>query len=407
MTALSASPGGASSVITTPEGLISTAFAQTLQQNIQTARPDDISALGSSYRTYAEQALSTARGLTAAASATQWTGKAAEQFQTEVGKLPAHLDTVHAAYGAVGDALCNYANQIPDFQSRLQVISAGLDTAQSSLANAQGQESGAKAKLKAVINQPPDPGHEGAVERAMTVLSSARNLVGYYEGEVSHHSRRRMELLGDFLHLREQTRAQITTGAESAPGAPSVTVTAVGSAAAGAGVAAVGALPTVATAGGAVGTAAGAGSAVLVPENATAEIKTRLTAMNETVNSLMGTPYVWGGGHGAAFGPSNGGLDCSGFVSTVLHSAGYLSTPQTTTGLAGQPALANGAGQYVTVYDRTNAGIGNDHVIMSINGHFFEEGGGAASGGAMNVHAFTPGASYLASFNRVMHPVGL
>ena len=143
-----------------------------------------------------------------------------------------------------------------------------------------------------------------------------------------------------------------------------------------------------------------------IPADAPAEVQAKLTAINQTIGSLMGTPYVWGGGHGAAFGPSAGGLDCSGFVSTVLHSAGYLSAPQTTDGLAAQPGLAAGAGQYVTVYDRVGAGA-NDHVIVSINGHFFEEGGSSLSGGLQNVHAFTPSASYLASFDRVMHPVGL
>ena len=32
---------------------------------------------------------------------------------------------------------------------------------------------------------------------------------------------------------------------------------------------------------------------------------------------------------------------------------------------------------------------------------------GAADGGAANVHAFTPSAEYLQSFNRILHPVGL
>ena len=50
-----------------------------------------------------------------------------------------------------------------------------------------------------------------------------------------------------------------------------------------------------------------------------------MTAMAEL---LVGRPYVWGGGHGGwQIVP---GYDCSGFVSAVLHAAGYLATPQTT-----------------------------------------------------------------------------
>jgi cell wall-associated NlpC family hydrolase len=129
----------------------------------------------------------------------------------------------------------------------------------------------------------------------------------------------------------------------------------------------------------------------------------RISAMLARAHSLIGTPYVWGGGHGG-WGTA-GGLDCSGFVSRVLHAAGYLGSPQTTEGLSGQPGLAAGPGRYVTIYDRTSAGA-NEHVILDLNGHFYEAGGGGA-GGAPFVHQFAPSAAYLASFNTMLHPVGL
>jgi cell wall-associated NlpC family hydrolase len=129
--------------------------------------------------------------------------------------------------------------------------------------------------------------------------------------------------------------------------------------------------------------------------------------MVSTADSLVGKPYVWGGGHGD-FGPQSG-YDCSGFVSAVLHSGGYLSAPQDTQTLPDQPGIENGPGQYVTIYDRTDAGTSQDHVIIDLNGQFYESGGGhGAWGGGGGVEKIgTPSASYLASFNRVLHPQGL
>ena len=46
-------------------------------------------------------------------------------------------------------------------------------------------------------------------------------------------------------------------------------------------------------------------------------------------------------------------------------------------------------------------------MIIDLNGTFYESGGGSASGGAPYVHRFDPSASYLASFNTVLHPAGL
>jgi hypothetical protein len=140
------------------------------------------------------------------------------------------------------------------------------------------------------------------------------------------------------------------------------------------------------------------------PDEPRGRFKEQIQTMQRTAHSLMGTRYVWGGGHGA-WG-TGGGLDCSGFVSAVLHAAGFLASPQTTEGFAGQPNIADGPGSWVTIYDRTGCGA-NEHVIIDINGHFYESGGGGASGGAPYVHQFTPSHEYLASFHTVLHPVGL
>jgi hypothetical protein len=147
--------------------------------------------------------------------------------------------------------------------------------------------------------------------------------------------------------------------------------------------------------------AAGNGSAGNIPPGSAGQ---KVATMIRTADSLLGKPYVYGGGHGG-WG-TTGGLDCSGFVSAVLHSAGYLNAPQTTEGFAGQPGIVAGHGHYVTIYDRTACGD-NEHVIINLNGQFYEAGGGSGSGGAPCVHKFTPSASYLASFHTILHPAGL
>jgi cell wall-associated NlpC family hydrolase len=132
----------------------------------------------------------------------------------------------------------------------------------------------------------------------------------------------------------------------------------------------------------------------------------QVQAMTNMANSLVGKPYVIGGGHGG-WGPSSG-YDCSGFVSAVLHAGGYLSQPVDTTALPNQAGMEPGPGRYVTVYDRALPGQ-SGHVIIQINGQFYESGGsrGAWGGGGGVEKIGTPSAAYLASFPTVLHPSGL
>jgi cell wall-associated NlpC family hydrolase len=139
---------------------------------------------------------------------------------------------------------------------------------------------------------------------------------------------------------------------------------------------------------------------------ATSSSDPRIQAMTEEANALVGQRYVYGGGHDG-WGPQSG-YDCSGFVSAVLHAGGYLSTPQDTTTLPSAPGMASGPGQYVTIYDRDDPGR-QGHVIIDIDGQFYESGGehGSWGGGGGVQEISTPSASYLASFDRVLHPEGL
>jgi cell wall-associated NlpC family hydrolase len=139
---------------------------------------------------------------------------------------------------------------------------------------------------------------------------------------------------------------------------------------------------------------------------ATSASDPRIQSMVQEANSLLGKPYLWGGGHND-FGPQSG-YDCSGFVSAVLHAGGYLTSPQDTETLPSAAGIESGPGQYVTIYDRTTPGQ-EGHVIMSIDGQFYESGGESSTwGGGGGVEKIsTPSASYLSTFNQILHPEGL
>jgi cell wall-associated NlpC family hydrolase len=142
------------------------------------------------------------------------------------------------------------------------------------------------------------------------------------------------------------------------------------------------------------------------PLQARARARQQLTSMRTMAHLLNGEAYVWGGGHGG-WGLV-AGYDCSGFVSAVLHAGGYLSQPQTTQTLPSQPGILTGPGHFVTIFDRTDAGNGSDHVIIDLDGQWWESGGSSAAGGRASVHRIkdiSPG--YLATFNEILHPSGL
>lgn len=109
---------------------------------------------------------------------------------------------------------------------------------------------------------------------------------------------------------------------------------------------------------------------------AAGSVPQKVAAMTNMANSLVGKPYISGGGHSTfANETSQPGFDCSGFVSAVLHAGGYLSAPQTTATLPDQPGILQGPGQYVTIWDRCTGTYGNQHVIIEINGKWYESGG--------------------------------
>ena len=74
-------------------------------------------------------------------------------------------------------------------------------------------------------------------------------------------------------------------------------------------------------------------------------------------NTIVGRPYVWGGGHGSFY---SYGYDCSGSVSFALFGGGLIPEPLTSSSLEGWGAP--GPGKWITVY--ANAG----HTVAEIAG---------------------------------------
>lgn len=79
--------------------------------------------------------------------------------------------------------------------------------------------------------------------------------------------------------------------------------------------------------------------------------------MIDAGNRIQHKPYVWGGGH-ASF--NSMGYDCSGSVSYVLHAAGLLKTPLTSTSFENWGHA--GLGGWVDIY------ANSEHVFMTIAG---------------------------------------
>jgi hypothetical protein len=74
-------------------------------------------------------------------------------------------------------------------------------------------------------------------------------------------------------------------------------------------------------------------------------------------NQLQKKPYRLGGGHRKLY---DRGYDCSGTVSYVLHHAGLLSGPRTSSQFKSYGAP--GPGRYITIY------VKDGHVFMSVCG---------------------------------------
>jgi cell wall-associated NlpC family hydrolase len=353
-------------------------------EDLLAAVPADVSTLASAFHTAASEAAMTAMGLRAAREDGTWTGSAADSFRDSIGHVPAELDHIRQGYSAVATALSDYETTLALVQSAFVKVVGQLNDLSTQIGAASTAATNAQNGL--------DPGHSMSLDqlrKAELAVAQARQALQGYHTEAHSLRSRAFTLLEEFDTARALCRATVEAAQRTAPVSPlagqgkRVAVT-------GAGLTRVNGAAFHMTAVG------GGGGRGLSPEE-----RQRIEDMIRAADGLLGTPYVYGGGHGAG-----GGLDCSGFVSAVLRSGGLINGAVTTEGFASQPGIASGPGRYVTIYDRTGCGA-NEHVIININGRFYESGGGSASGGAPFVHQFAPSSAYLASFNTVLHPSGL
>jgi cell wall-associated NlpC family hydrolase len=108
-------------------------------------------------------------------------------------------------------------------------------------------------------------------------------------------------------------------------------------------------------------------------------------------NTIVGRPYVWGGGHASFY---SYGYDCSGSVSFALFGGGLIPEPLTSGSLEGWGAP--GPGKWITVY--ANAG----HTFMEIAGLRWDTVGDARGTGPRWHLAPTDTSGFV-----VRHPPGL
>ena len=107
------------------------------------------------------------------------------------------------------------------------------------------------------------------------------------------------------------------------------------------------------------------GKATLLPNGlaiAPTDAPPEVQAIIEAGNAIATAPYVYGGGHNAAFkGP---GYDCSGSVSFALHGGGLLDAPLPSGGFTRWGE--KGAGSWVTIYTKAS------HMYMVVAGLRFD-----------------------------------
>jgi len=108
-------------------------------------------------------------------------------------------------------------------------------------------------------------------------------------------------------------------------------------------------------------------------------------------NTIVGRPYIWGGGHGSFY---SYGYDCSGSVSFALFGGGLIPEPLTSGSLEGWGSP--GPGRWITVY--ANAG----HTFMEIAGLRWDTVGDARGTGPRWHLAPTDTSGFV-----VRHPPGL
>ena len=136
----------------------------------------------------------------------------------------------------------------------------------------------------------------------------------------------------------------------------------------------------------------GQSTAILLSDIALAppEAPEAVKGVINNANTIVGRPYIWGGGHGSWYST---GYDCSGSVSFALFGGGLIPRPLTSGDL--EHWGAPGPGKWITVY--ANAG----HTFAEIAGLRWDTVGDAQGTGPRWHLASTSTAGFV-----VRHPPG-
>jgi hypothetical protein len=128
------------------------------------------------------------------------------------------------------------------------------------------------------------------------------------------------------------------------------------------------------------------GGIVLAPSG----VPDRVEGVINAANTIVGRPYLWGGGHGSWYA---NGYDCSGAVSFALAGGGFLAGPLASGQFMGWDAP--GPGRWITIYASPS------HAYAVIAGFRWDTVGDAGGSGPRWHRAGVPPASFVAR-----HPPG-
>lgn len=182
-----------------------------------TAAIGEIDSLAAAFRRVASQAQTSAAALRGANADGTWTGKAADAFRTQLGKLPGDLDKVHQSYGEVATALSGYANGLEPIQSQFRALASQLSSARSNLSSAQSNLSTAKSNLSTATSAPHATSSTPAVVNAHTAVSNASGAVSNLQGQLSGLESRGYQLLDEFDTIRGHARSTVSSASGIAP----------------------------------------------------------------------------------------------------------------------------------------------------------------------------------------------
>lgn len=182
-----------------------------------TADTGEIGSLAAAFHRVASQAQTSAAALRGANGDGTWTGKAADAFRTQLGKLPGDLDRVQQSYGEAATALSAYASGLEPIQTQFRSLASQLTSARSNLSSAQSNLSSAKSDLSTATSAPHATSSTPAVADAHTAVSNASGAVGNLQGQVSGLESRGYHLLDEFDTIRGHARSTVSSASGIAP----------------------------------------------------------------------------------------------------------------------------------------------------------------------------------------------